>query len=440
MTDVKFVASVLKISHANLFYLMGNFHIRPLRSFSSAARPGPWGRPLGLRATTLILLVWLGGCAGIPPAEPAPKVPVAVNDPAAREVAELLEQPTIDPLTRYLERHGAARSALVDRVRAERDKRCTVIADSYAGRDKTAANQEKLDSGYRYSCPGVVQAFAEQVSRAPSSGAKPGTTTPGSTLSTPSRLPSPPAAPSRQDTAALEKCYLPFAIKNYREAREACRKPAESGDARAQYNLGVSARVLQLFPEAVQWTQRAAAQGLPEAQLHLGLLYHRGQGLPQNSAKALQQFEQAGAQGLAEAQFMAGSMYYQGDGMPRDFERALRWFSQAAEQGHGQAQLYLGRIYSQGEGLAADLVAGRKWLLAAAKQRVSEAQYRLGMMYAKEGDVGADDVQAYVWLSLAAAGGNSAAAAPRDKIARKLSGEQLANARQRARRAQEGMH
>lgn len=397
---------------------------------------------MGLHATALILLAGLVGCAGTHPAQPPPQMPVAVaaSDPAAREVAELLEQPTIDPLTRYLERHAAARSALVDRVRTERDKRCAVIADSYAGRDKTAANQEKLENGYRYSCPGVVQAFAEQVSRAPASGAKPGTTPPASSLSTPSRPSPSPAAPSRQDTVLLEKCYLPFAVKNYREAREACRKPAETGDARAQYNLGVSARILQLFPEAVQWTQRSAAQGLPEAQLHLGLLHHRGQGLPQSFAKALQQFEQAGAQALAEAQFMAGLMYYRGDGVPRDFARALRWFSQAAEQGHGQAQLHLGRIYAQGEGVAADPVSGRKWLLAAAKQRVPEAQYRLGMTYAPESGVGADDVQAYVWLSLATAGGHGAAAAPRDQIARKLSVEQLANARQRARRAQEGMH
>ena len=380
--------------------------------------------------TTCLSLLLFTGCASHVPVAPAAKE--ASTTPATREINELLEQPAIDPLSRYLERHGPGRSPTLDRVRAERDKRCAAIADSYAGREKTAANLEKLDTGYRYSCPAVVQAFAEQVSRA---GAAP-----GSAMST---APSTSArsATTTQDKAVLDNCYLPFAIKNYREAHAACRKPAEIGDARAQYNLGFSARVLQLLPEAVQWTQRSAAQGLSEAQLHLGQLYLRGQGLPQNPTKALQQFELASAQGLAEAQFMEGQMYYQGNGIKRDLALALRYFTQAAEQGHGNAQLYMGKMYTQGEGIAtADPAKGRKWLLAAAEQRVPEAQYRLGTLYAQGLGVDADAIQAYVWLSLAVAGGQSAAVAPRDEIARQLSTEQLANARQRARRTQETMH
>ena len=378
---------------------------------------------LKLWASTVMVCLLLGGCAGVGPlATPAKETTAApAPTPSVREVNELLEQPAIDPLTRYLDRQGPGRSVLVDRVRTERDKRCGAIAESYASRDKTAANLEKLESGYRYSCPAAVQAFAEQVNRAAAAPAR-----------------APVATPQR--AASLDNCYLPFAIKNYRDAREACRKPAEMGDARAQYNLGVSARVLQRFPEAVEWTQRAAAQGLPEAQLHLGLLYQRGQGFPQDSNKALQQFELAAAQGLAEAQFMAGLMYYRGEGVKRDLVRALRWFAQAAEQGHGNAQLYVGRIYSQGEGVPADLAKGRTWLLAAAKQREPEAQFRLGTLYAQGLGVEADALQAYVWLSLAVAGGHDAAVAPRDEVARKLSKEQLANARLRVRRASEGMH
>jgi TPR repeat protein len=398
------------------------------------------GRSRILQSVALALGLFLGGCAG--PLAP-PKAPSAVGEKTQRdngelssEVKELLEQPNIDPLTRYLDRHGSEHSVSTDRVRAERDKRCTMIADSYAARDKTTANLEKLEKGYRYSCPAAVQAFAAQVNRS-GMETKPVEMTPGGAPVAASPTPS---AMSDKDKAAIEKCYLPFAIKNYREAHDTCAGPAAMGDARAQYNLGFSSRVLQLYPEAVKWTLRSVAQGLPEAQLHLGLLYQHGQGLPVSPAKAVQQFELAAAQGLAEAQYMAGMMYCCGDGVKRDSARALRWFTQAAAQGHDKAQLHLGRMYAQGEGVAIDKEKGRKWLLAAAEQRVPEAQYQLGKMYAQGGAGASDNVQAYIWFSLAVAGGYSDAAAPRDKVASKLSPEQLVNAQQRSRRVQEGMH
>jgi TPR repeat protein len=386
-------------------------------------------RSLAPQGGAATLLVFLGGCAGLPQA----------GEPTQQEVKALFEQPNIDPLTHYLERHGARRSASTDRVRAERDKRCTVLADNYAPKEKTAANLEKLEKRYRYSCPAVVLAFADQVNRS-GAEAKPGETTPEGALATAAQASSTPSALSDKDKASIEKCYLPFAIKNYREAHGACAGPAAMGDARAQYNLGYSARALKLYPEAVKWTQRAQAQGLPEAQLHLGLLYQLGQGLPLSLTKAVQQFELAAAQGLAEAQYMAGLMYYRGNGVKRDYALALRWFTKAATQGHDKAQLHLGRMYIQGEGVAINKEKGCTWLLAAAEQRVAEAQYQLGLFYAQNSKTVADNVQAYIWLSLAVASGSNEAAAPRDKIASKLSPEQLANAQQRSRRAQEGMH
>ncbi|MDR3368328.1 MAG: tetratricopeptide repeat protein [Rhodoferax sp.] len=367
------------------------------------------------------------------------KVPQAAADPAQLEVKELLAQSNIDPLTRYLDRHGSTRSALTEQVRSERDKRCTQIADTYAAREKTVANLERLEKGYRYSCPVVVQAFSAQVTRS-DAPATPGETAPGGVAATASPAPSVPSAGSDKDKASFEKCYLPFAIKNYREAYKVCKAPAAMGDARAQYDLGFSARVLQLYPEAVQWTQRSAEQGLPEAQLHLGQLYQQGQGLPKSQSKAAEQFGRAAAQGLAEAQYMTGLTYYRGEGVRRDAKQALHWFSLAAAQGHGNAQLYVGRMYVQGEGVAVDKKMGHKWLLSAAERRVAQAQFQVGMMYAQGIGVDADEVQAYIWLNLALAGGLGEAAAPRDKIALKLSPAQLANAQQRSRRMQESMH
>ena len=47
-------------------------------------------------------------------------------------------------------------------------------------------------------------------------------------------------------------------------------------------------------------------------------------------------------QGVAEAQYNLGVMYARGDGVPEDEAEALRWYRLAADQGHADAQFTLG--------------------------------------------------------------------------------------------------
>ncbi len=50
-------------------------------------------------------------------------------------------------------------------------------------------------------------------------------------------------------------------------------------------------------------------------------------------------------QGLARAQFLLGLMYHLGQGVPDDQKQAIGWFLKAAEQGYGEAQDALGTMY-----------------------------------------------------------------------------------------------
>ena len=52
---------------------------------------------------------------------------------------------------------------------------------------------------------------------------------------------------------------------------------------------------------AAKWYQRAAKQGLAEAQLNLGLLYYIGEGVPMDKGMAAKWFHRAAAQGHAGA-------------------------------------------------------------------------------------------------------------------------------------------
>jgi TPR repeat protein len=75
----------------------------------------------------------------------------------------------------------------------------------------------------------------------------------------------------------------------------------------------------------------------------------------------------------------------------------------------------------------------REWT-PLAEQGTANAQYNLGVMYAQGSGVLQDIGGAHMWLNIAAANGLSAAVGERDRLAKKLSGEQLEKANERAKR------
>ena len=87
---------------------------------------------------------------------------------------------------------------------------------------------------------------------------------------------------------------------------------AEQGDAAAQYCFGLmyqqgglmykgTKAVPQDMAEALKWVRKAAEQGYPEAQYHLGLVYGLGKGVPQDYVQAYTWFSAAAAQGNIKA-------------------------------------------------------------------------------------------------------------------------------------------
>ena len=78
---------------------------------------------------------------------------------------------------------------------------------------------------------------------------------------------------------------------------------------------------------------------------------------------------EAAEQGHADAQFNAGLMYHQGQGVPQNYKKALRWFMKAAEQGHARAHFGTGVLFTEErEGVQRDLRTALKWVHLAAAQ------------------------------------------------------------------------
>ncbi|MCZ8135513.1 MAG: tetratricopeptide repeat protein [Porphyrobacter sp.] len=201
--------------------------------------------------------------------------------------------------------------------------------------------------------------------------------------------------------------------KDYATAASWYQKAADQGLANAQYNLGVMYEggqgVPQDYATAVSWYRKAAGQGLANAQYNLGVMYEGGQGVSKDYATAASWFRQAAEQGFANAQNNLAVMYEKGQGVPQDFATAINWYRKAAEQGVPLAQNNLGVMYEKGQGVPQDFANAINWYRKAAEQGVPLAQHNLGAIYQNGQGVPQDLTIAANWYRKAAEQGVSLA-------------------------------
>ncbi len=157
--------------------------------------------------------------------------------------------------------------------------------------------------------------------------------------------------------------------------------------------------------------------------------YERG-----DYATALREWLPLAEQGHAGAQNNLGVMYAKGQGVPQDYAEAARWYRKAAEQGHAGAQNNLGLIYANGLGVPQDYAEAARWYRKAAEQGHAGAQNNLGLMYDKGQGVPQDHVQAHIWFNLAATQGNKQAAKDRDIVAKRMTPVDISEAQRLARK------
>ncbi len=180
-------------------------------------------------------------------------------------------------------------------------------------------------------------------------------------------LPVPPALPPPIDVKVL-------------------RTKAEAGDPPAQAQLG---RYYEDQPsagryvEAAKWFSLAAEKANADAQAGLAELYETGQGVPKDAAKAIELYRKAAEQGHAGAQYALGFDYESGRGVPQDHVQAAKWFRLAAEQGQPLAQYDLGQRYELGVGVPVDKPEALKWLMLAAAQGQTDAAARRDVLRKK---------------------------------------------------------
>jgi uncharacterized protein len=234
---------------------------------------------------------------------------------------------------------------------------------------------------------------------------------------------------------------------------------AKKGSVDAQFNLGLwfykgTEIRKQDYNKALQMFQLAADQGDAAAQLFLGSMYHKAEGVPQDYKKAIKWYRLSAAQGnthaqkflkLAENQLkeevgiakeakelvkglqqddlgeppgqaqqqnntktissVEMEIEFQKSEIPKrnkNWSRVLEIVKPLAEQGHAGSQGRLGALYLHGLGIAKNPTEGLKWLSLSAKQGDIKAEFNLGQLYQKGIGVPKDVNEAIRWLTLAA--------------------------------------
>ena len=89
---------------------------------------------------------------------------------------------------------------------------------------------------------------------------------------------------------------------------------------------------------------RLAERGDAKAQYNLGVMYRKGDGVPQNNVEAVKCFRKAAEQGHAEAQVNVAIMYQYGMGVPQNDAETVKWLRKAAEQGNEYAKRWLKQL------------------------------------------------------------------------------------------------
>ncbi|KAF9290315.1 p21 protein (Cdc42 Rac)-activated kinase [Mortierella alpina] len=180
---------------------------------------------------------------------------------------------------------------------------------------------------------------------------------------------------------------------------------ADQGYAPAQTSLGMAFRdgqgVQQDTDKALKLLEAATKQGYVCAYCNLAEMYGHGHGVEQNFTKAIELYRKAAELECTAAQVLLGVFYATGTGVRQDYMETAKFVRRAAEKGHPEAMCKLGFMYSNGQGVPEDHKKAREWWHKAAEADNREAQCHVGLLYINGEGVPKDKQKGLAWLTRA---------------------------------------
>ena len=225
---------------------------------------------------------------------------------------------------------------------------------------------------------------------------------------------------SAAKNAYQEKIMEENAISKVEEIERSDPKDAETQFELAQHYFKGSGTKKD-YSKALEWYEKAAAQGHAGAQFKMGQCCYKGLGTEQDLNKALEWYETAGKNGHSLAACTAGDMYYNGDGVEKDLYKAKEWYEQTrehagksklydinkeldtklstkeireyekqlesnAENGNVGAMLALADWYSNGKNVRPSMETARFWANQALAEGSKSAPHQIGVILERSGD------------------------------------------------------
>jgi uncharacterized protein len=174
-----------------------------------------------------------------------------------------------------------------------------------------------------------------------------------------------------------------------REAMKALQHAADAGSSEGNHRLGLVfaeglAGMARNDQRGVEYFEKAANAGHLRAQINLGILYLRGQGVTRDLVQARAWLEKAAATDDPSALYALGrAMEDHDDKVMADSVRAADLYRRAAAKGHALAALRYGLALVDGLGVKRDPNGAQTWLLQANDSGVPEAALALGDLSAR---------------------------------------------------------
>ena len=181
----------------------------------------------------------------------------------------------------------------------------------------------------------------------------------------------------------------PYPI-NPKRADELIQQAATGGIPEAQIRVGLNylhprgdAQASD-YPKAVEWIQKAVAQGFMPGAFELWVIHKATQGKAVELKVAVQNLRLAAEKGFAPAQLEYGMALAGGRFGLEDPKTGYQWVKQAAEQGHPIAMQFYAAALSRGIGVEKNVEEAFYWLHAASSMDSVNANLAKDLAVAKK--------------------------------------------------------
>jgi len=146
-------------------------------------------------------------------------------------------------------------------------------------------------------------------------------------------------------------------------------KAANLGFVDAQYRLGVlyfngTPEIPKDYDKAYQWLQKALENGNTDAKPKLEGLYKTDAGKVVNLNESPEILHQVASSGNKQARYLYSEKLLKGEGYPQDKAKAIAMLTEDAQQGFVKAQKRLGELYYFGDGVPLDYYEAYAWSMA----------------------------------------------------------------------------